>query len=227
MIETILSFIAFTLFAATTLGYLYYFYQREREFEERQDESFEKSQQILHHAHQKANEIVTKASQKANEVLTTAQGLHEGIQADANKTLQAALQQSNELLKNETQSFLALHQEALKKLHHEYKKQIDTSVTNVKESTETELKGFLDLLRKETLEAQKFIGDKITLEFEAARAEIAAYKTKKLAEIDATIQQRVVTIAQDVLGKSIPLEKHEKLVLEALEKAKQEGVLNG
>lgn len=215
------------IFAAVALGYLFYFYKREQEFERKKTTSYEQAKQIIDHAHAKAVTLIEKATSKANEMLTSAQAIREGMQQDAQKTLTQSLTQDKELLKKQTDQFVLMHQEALKKLHEEYVLQIDKSVAKVRESTESELTDFMHLLKKETVGAQSFMGEKINKEFEATKQQIEAYKQSQFAAIDKTIQKMIVEIAQDVLGKAIPMEKHEKLVLEALAKAKQEGALNG
>ncbi|MBI4079195.1 MAG: hypothetical protein HY429_02765 [Candidatus Levybacteria bacterium] len=224
-IESQLSFIATMVFALAALGYLFYFYKREQEFEKKTTTSYEQAKQIIDHANTRASALIEKASKKANDMLTSAQAIREGIQQDANKTLSYALAQDKELLKKQTDEFVAMHQKALHKLHEEYVLQIDTSVANVKESTEKELADFMNILKKETVEAQVFIGEKINKEFDAAKQEIKQYKKAQLTAVDKTIQKMLVKVAEDVLGKAIPMEKHEKLILEALEKAKQQGAL--
>ena len=77
-------------------------------------------------------------------------------------------------------------------------------------------------MTRETIESQKLMNKKINEEYEKVKADLEQYRKEKLDLIDASINQIILKVVQDVLGEAIPLSKHEELVIEALEKAKRE-----
>ena len=56
--------------------------------------------------------------------------------------------------------------------------------------------------------------------------EIAAYKQQKIKESDKTVNKIIAEVSQKVLNKSIPLEDHQNLIIESLEKSLKEGVFD-
>jgi F0F1-type ATP synthase membrane subunit b/b' len=76
--------------------------------------------------------------------------------------------------------------------------------------------------------AQEFIKiyqtAKETLNQKMAQTEqdIENYKRERLKELDKKIYQTIGEIAKEIIGKTIDLSTHEKLVIRALEKAKRE-----
>jgi hypothetical protein len=54
--------------------------------------------------------------------------------------------------------------------------------------------------------------------------ELDEYKKIRLQQADRTITQVIQEVSQEILNKSISLDDHQRLLIEALEKAKKEGV---
>jgi len=49
-------------------------------------------------------------------------------------------------------------------------------------------------------------------------------KRKGLEEIDRGVYRTIVDVSKKIIGKAIDISTHEKLVMDALEKAKKEGI---
>jgi hypothetical protein len=56
--------------------------------------------------------------------------------------------------------------------------------------------------------------------------ELDDYKKLRLQQADRTVTHIIQEVSQQILNKSLPLEDHQRLLLEALEKAKKEGVFD-
>jgi hypothetical protein len=56
--------------------------------------------------------------------------------------------------------------------------------------------------------------------------ELDDYKKLRLQQADRTVTHIIQEVSQQILNKSLPLEDHERLLLESLEKAKKEGVFD-
>ncbi len=88
-----------------------------------------------------------------------------------------------------------------------------------------------ELARERARAADKTVATK--KEVEAKRqneaeveTELAEYKKKKEAEIDEKVVRIVAAVVKKVIGETIDPATHEKLILEACEKAKKEGFFN-
>jgi len=62
-------------------------------------------------------------------------------------------------------------------------------------------------------------------EYQKKEKELELYKVEALKKIDDQIYNVIQNISNEVLGKSISLQDHEQLIIDALEKAKKEGAL--
>lgn len=80
-------------------------------------------------------------------------------------------------------------------------------------------------MRKKALEElsieHKAQEDAVSSEFEEAKMQIAEYKKQKIETINAKVNEIVKEVTKDVLTKGINEEEHKKLILKALENAKQ------
>ncbi len=104
--------------------------------------------------------------------------------------------------------------EVAKEVKEEMKKFQKENLNLLEKSKKDFDKEFKALLEK----TEKILVQKI----EETEKEIENYKKEKLKEIDEEIFALLFKIAKDVLGVTIDLSTHEKLVMEALEKAKKE-----
>ncbi len=56
--------------------------------------------------------------------------------------------------------------------------------------------------------------------------ELEEYKKLRLLQADRTVTHIIQEVSQQILNKSLPLEDHQRLLIESLEKAKKEGVFD-
>jgi hypothetical protein len=54
--------------------------------------------------------------------------------------------------------------------------------------------------------------------------ELEEYKNERLKKADKQINSIIQEVAEEVLNKAIPLEDHQKLIIESLEKSRKEGL---
>ena len=80
-------------------------------------------------------------------------------------------------------------------------------------------------LTKEISNVYKSTQGVLEKEIEKTKREIEDYKKERIKELDEKIYLILGEIAKKTLGRAIDLSTHEELVMEALEKAKKEGVL--
>lgn len=220
----ILLYISVLLIVAAVFLYFGFFSKGKQETESNQQQVYKKSKKILIDAHKKARSMLRVTAEKAARIMAQSQTLNHEIHQDFDNTLQHVANQNLGEFNHESHELLDDYHTSLEGLKNNYIEQLHQVVEDIKNSSESELKDYRQTLKKETLDAQEVVGQKINEEFAAAQKEISEYKQKKLQKIDESIQKMVSEYAKKIFRKSIPLEDHEQLILEALEEAKKKGV---
>lgn len=206
--------------------YLLYFRRRERELHRREDMLSKNSHELLEHAHHRATVLLARTTEVSEKMLLQSDFLHNDIQAKVDNAMAQIIENNKKMLDSQTGVFDKSYSEDLVQLRSQYVTQIQSVIGEIRTSTEKEIKDFMNVIMKETISAQNYMGTKINEEFETSQKEIAAYKEEQFKKIDESVKAAIVSISQKVLGKAIPMDQHEKLVLDALEQAKREGMFN-
>jgi F0F1-type ATP synthase membrane subunit b/b' len=179
----------------------------------REKDLHKSAEKILEQATQQAQGILKHALNKAEELVDKTDVFHENLEHKLTNTLK---EKSTDVAK----TFDTTAQD-LKK---EYLDEINTTFKTLEKEGKKNMEEFQLLLKQQGLSHKSFFDEKLEEEFEAAKAEIDGYKKKKMAEIEKLMNASVDKLAKQVLGKAIPAADQERLVLEALEKAKNEGM---
>src|SRR3989338_742124 len=95
---------------------------------------------------------------------------------------------------------------------------------DIEEDTVKDVEDFDNILQKETFAAQKIVEDKLEKEYSNVQQNRQDYKNEMLKKAEEEIYKILETVSKLTLGKSIPLADHEQLIIEALEKAKKDGI---
>jgi len=108
-------------------------------------------------------------------------------------------------------------------------KEINQSLIKEREEILKEIKAtgnkIIEELQKKVFQTLESFSESIKSKISETQKAIEEYKKEKLEEIDKKIYRMIIDVAKKVLGKAIDISTHEKLVIEALEKAKKENVL--
>jgi vacuolar-type H+-ATPase subunit H len=196
-------------------SYFYYVYKREKDFEDTHEKLTEDYDSILVKAHKKAEEIVTQASDKAKQLLTDTKDVKEYEQKDLDEAVQ---KEKEEILDSFSASINGIRNDTLSYV----KKMADDTQT----ITQSELMSFRDSMQKNLVQMRLAETQKMSDEAKKAYDEIQAYKTKQVEKVKQILSEVIVRVSEEVIGEAITLPDHEKLVLEALERAKQEGLFD-
>jgi F0F1-type ATP synthase membrane subunit b/b' len=211
-IVTMLILFILIIFATS---YFYYVYKREKDFEDTHEKLTEDYDSILVKAHKKAEEIVTQASDKAKQLLTDTKDVKEYEQKDLDEAVQ---KEKEEILDSFSASINGIRNDTLSYV----KKMADDTQT----ITQSELMSFRDSMQKNLVQMRLAETQKMSDEAKKAYDEIQAYKTKQVEKVKQILSEVIVRVSEEVIGEAITLPDHEKLVLEALERAKQEGLFD-
>jgi len=216
---TILLPVGLTLFG---LIFLYSFFLGK--FIERDSDARKKGEAIIASANVKAAEMLAIAAEKSKEIIAKTEILRadfeESLKKDFGESIAKSVggleSKSHELSGSYDQLFLEVKDEVIKLMHETLKK--------IEETGNIGLMEFKSSLKEQQQSSVFYIQKRLNQEFENAHLEIKTYKDEQLRKVEESIDRIVLRLSEDIIGRAISLENHERLVLEALNKAKEEGI---
>ena len=155
-----------------------------------------------------------------------------GAQIEARETLLKASNKSADIVKK-AELFKGDLEEnfetALKENFDDIRREVAVIFKKASEDFSSEAKRdmqeFSANLHSETESIKGIITEGITSAIKKAEEEVDEYRAERIKNIDKEIKERVDSISKEILGKSLDMEDHLKLVTESLGKAKRENVL--
>ncbi len=150
--------------------------------------------------------------------------LNDLIHHKLNETLTSVKDEALSAAKIETSEFHKDYSEAISELKEIYKNSANGSIKGVEEIIKSEFTDFREILKDETVSAQKIIEGKIEEAFDSALREVEEYKKQRINLVNKQIEDKTILILKSVLGESLTLEDHEKLIKTALDKANKNGL---
>ncbi len=177
------------------------------------------SETMLNQARQKAHEIIMAASVQARQAVAETKLFQEqasDVSSEISNTLQSI--QKEELQKT-SEGLRIEYSRAFDELLKEYINMFKSISKDIEVQATLEIKDFKNILRRETLESQKIVGEKIDKLYADTSNEVEDYKKQEIQKIQDNIYKITENAVQLAIGKSIDLDKHEDLILEALKEA--------
>jgi F0F1-type ATP synthase membrane subunit b/b' len=163
----------------------------------------QKAQQLLELAQIKYQEIISGAHTKAQEIIGEAEIFKSESREEFKKELLAASKRESEDFKA---MLLAVRQESVK-------------------AVSTELTSFRATLQEDLTREQSGLHERVEEEYKIAKSQVEVYKASLVTRVDESIYEIVKAISEKVMRRSLRLEEHEDLIIQALEEAKREHVL--
>lgn len=179
---------------------------------------------IMEDARYQSMIILQKAEERAEQILADTKQFHidakrifetelKDVTAAQSQELQKA---SLELVKNYEQKLASIESQDINL----FKNMSETIEHDVTEN----LKEFKLALEKQTVESQRIISEKLDEQYASVRTEVDEYKKEQLQRVDEHILQLLEKITLLTLKKSLSLENHQDLVVEALQEARKEAL---
>jgi len=222
---TILIITAVLAMLGTIIIFVHNVFKSEREFQNKEEETFTRYRKILNKAHNQARAILYTTSLASSDIISDSKQTNQNITEDLDKVLQTIAQQHIHYMNEATQNFQKEYLAYLADLQAKFKEQQESTLTMTQDTVSKSLEAFSQSLSAKTVGTQELIDKKTTDMLEQVESEITDYKSAKLRKIDAEVGRLVQKTFQEVLRRSIPEPLHEELIVEALEKAKKEEIL--
>lgn len=164
--------------------------------------------QAIDSALNKERRILDEATRQASLILANTKQTSDSSKNALEKALQKMMVDIQKEAGNTSNNFAANYKKYLGQI-------TDKSLVDFQSIT----KKFEDDMQKQSEEFRKSILPQIQKELED-------YKQKRFEEADVTIGKIIQNVTEKVLNKSISLEDHKKLIIAALDKAKNDGLFN-
>ncbi|MBI2621945.1 MAG: hypothetical protein HYW63_04880 [Candidatus Levybacteria bacterium] len=188
--------------------------QEEKKWKDLEDKAQRDYQEILQSANKKAQEIILRATEVRQEGVM-------GFQDSAQKMFEA----QKEAIKQISLALSNKYETELKKINEEHIKLLINIYKDIETSAKSDFTKYKDIIQKQTFDAERIAEQKIKEEYEKLESEIKELRQKKLNELNSEIDNIILNVSKEVIGKSLDLSAHENLIIEALEKAKKEKVI--
>jgi uncharacterized protein YqeY len=150
---------------------------------------------VLDSAQKKAKKIIIKATIKAKDIIESADALDELLQNELNEALSFAIQRQSEMFGEK-----------------------------IRESAASSLAKFEELLEIQLKASQTLILSSFEKSLGMVNESLKAYEAAKRNQIDEVVRLEAKNLAREIVGNMMPENLQEKLINEAIEKAKKEGV---
>mgnify|MGYP001565047615 CR=1 FL=1 len=173
----------------------------------------------------KSDLILEEAREKALKIISDANLFDDSTRKLFDQELKRIGEGQVKTLEKLSYDLLNIYQKELGELKDNNIKMVNIISKDIENSTVAELKDFKEILKKETFESQKIVEDKIEDAYKIAQKEIEDYKLERIKKVEGQIYEIIQNVSKIVLGKTLSLQEHEQLVIDALEKAKKEGTL--
>ncbi len=221
--------IIFVIATITILGgiavFIYSILKKEHEFQEKEKETFQQYKRILKKAHTQARSLLETTSAASQELWTETKATNEDLTENLDKVLQTMAQKHIETMSKQAQLLQNDYKNKVTQMQNQIDQNTEQMIQNAQKDITGQVAQFSQVLIKNATSSEETINKKTQELLLAVENEITEYKKQRLAKIEADVSQIVQKTYQEVLHTSIPEDIQQQLILEALEKAKQEGIL--
>ncbi|TSC75986.1 MAG: Uncharacterized protein G01um101430_156 [Parcubacteria group bacterium Gr01-1014_30] len=200
----LLTFIIFFLGAAEAVALLGLFFFLTRRPSRRNEKELQKNVREFRDAFQEATQEIIKS--------------YKSKFADGNQEIQKVLGEFAERITKEAANLSKSAQD----VQNIILEGTENKILGLNRAAEEKFVKIQEAYLKTSAQTLQSTREAINKKVEEVQGEIEDYKKKEIGEIDQKIYQILSKVAKKTIGKAIDLSDHEKLVMEALEKAKRE-----
>lgn len=204
--------------------YLAYRISKQNKIINQPKEDYGASLEIIESAQKQANAIVEKAVDSAKHILFETEYVKQDITKEMQDSLQKVAEETIKMVQGRSSESEKEFRIVVDEIKQEFAKEATSKLSAIEQVTKEETDDFKEILRRETISSQEFIGKKIGEDFVEVQKEIDTYKKTRLSEIDKNIEAITKQVVKETLGASLTLPIQEDLVLASLENAKKTGL---
>ncbi len=176
--------------------------------------------------HREAAQLLEKTMLASQHLLGEAKATNENLEGNFDKVLQMIAQKQIQSLNTEAAVLKKGYEEKVGRMESTIDQNTQQMIKGAEGTLEKQLATFTQTLMDHTSKSEQMVTEKTKEMLEEVEEEVAKYKSDKIAKVDKTILELIQKTYKDILGKSIPPNIHQELILEALEKTKKDGMFD-
>ena len=186
---------------------------------------YEDSIQVLEQTRKESEEIIQDALKKAESTISEAEFISKGAQEEFAKEIHDAEERAVHQFGLDNQKSEVEFQKLFDTIRAQFESQTQKTMSMLEGVVQKEAESFRSALQSQTIEAERQVQAKVQNEFSSVSREIEEYKKAQIQGINNAVNSVVKDIVAKVLQKSITPQDHSQLVMNAFEKAFQEGLV--
>lgn len=204
---------------------LFYLMDKKKSYENHEHKLTSNSDDILDQAHQKEKMMIAEAIDKSTEILKQTDFFTDRMKDKVNHDLNGAVEQFSTELSQKLDQLSKQYDETFNILKTDYANAVEETMNKVRTLGDQELGHIQEALQSKSLSLQEYLEKKVDQEFNNAQQEIANYKKYRIQEMEESLDDIILHLAQEILPDAISINDHETLVIKALSQAKEDGLL--
>lgn len=190
------------------LVYAYSLSKKAAKFSQEENKLYDESNRVMEDTMKRAKRILAESIDKAKKMLAQTDYFQRELERESRNTLIQTSHRYSDIFEKELRSLTQSYKDLLVKVE-------ELSLQEVKKSMDDQ---------KTT--AQFYLQKKVDEEFERARKEIEEYKAYERNKIETKIDDIIKNTSKDVIHASLNPNQQKELIMEALEKAKADGLFS-
>jgi len=197
---------------------------QKKELEDLTNQIYDKESEVLKNARSKAETIINEAILKAQEIITNSNNLNSQSKKTLDEAFETLMKHQTGYFEKASQDFLEEYKNELEILKQKNIEILKNTSKSIEEDTLKEVEDFDSIIEKETIGSQKIVQEKIEKDYARVQKEVDEYKVQMINKVDEQIYKIIQEVSKLVLGKSLSLQEHEQLIIDALDQAKKDGL---
>ena len=134
------------------------------------------------------------------------------------------LSNQKEVLELTSLSIARKYEEEINKINKDNIQTLQNIYKDIETSTKSDFTKYKEFIQQQTFDAEKIAKERIEEEYKKLENEINLRKEKELKKLNDDIYTILLNISKEVVGKSMNFSDHQDLIIDALERAKKEGI---
>lgn len=213
----LLPFIASLFILFCTVGFAIFFkrvFDSEKKFEGEEKNAIHSYKKILLQAHKDAEGILAQAQESSMQFKEEMTQTHKKITENTEKEVKEMIEALIIGYKEESQDLSGQMQNHTKEMF-----------AQITADAEINIKNLLQTFSENTIGAHQRLSKQTDTAFKEFEEKLETYKKEQMEQVAKEVRLFVDVISKEVLEKSLSSEDQERLIFDALEKAKKEGII--
>jgi F0F1-type ATP synthase membrane subunit b/b' len=229
LVLTILTVIFGVTTTAMTLLYLSEHSRLKRhrtEREEVKEKYLQQAQEIIDQARMTAARLIQDAYRQQGQIVTDAEEIRASVTSQLQQNAENIISKQSEVLEKSSSEIREAYEKEIQILVDKSIKDTQSILNSINGLAEASVRKFDQMLEQQTANSAGETKRQLDEIYQKALAEISNYKTTRLKNVDKEIANVVDEVFDKVVRKSLTVEDHERLIMEALEKARKDGIFS-